>query len=82
MMYHYGTGMGAGGWMLMSVVSLAFLGLLIAACVAIVRRLDRSAPATPPAGSVEQTLADRYAHGDIDTEEYEQRLRTLRANRR
>ena len=30
----------------------------------------------------ERTLADRFAHGEIDTEEYEQRLRTLRAARR
>ncbi|GAA4607399.1 putative membrane protein [Actinoplanes octamycinicus] len=29
--------------------------------------------------SAEKTLADRYARGDIDTEEYEQRMRTLHA---
>ena len=81
MMYPIGTGMSSGGWILMSVGSVLFLVLLVFGVVAAVRALDRPGPAEPSRGGAEQMLADRFAHGDIDAEEYEQRLRTLRANR-
>ncbi len=34
-----------------------------------------------PVSSAEQTLAQRYANGDIDEREYRARLEVLRANR-
>jgi putative membrane protein len=38
-------------------------------------------PSAPPAPDAERVLADRFARGEIDAEEYEQRLHTLRAAR-
>jgi len=78
MMYPYGGGMGAGGWISMTLVLIVVLGLLVAGALAVVRGADRS---SAPRDEPERTLADRFAHGDIDAEEYETRLRTIRANR-
>jgi len=80
-MYPYGGGMGAGAWISMAFVLIAVLGLLVAVALAVVRGADRSSPAAAPRDEPERTLADRFAHGDIDAEEYETRLRTIRANR-
>jgi putative membrane protein len=80
MMYPYGGGMGTGGWALMALGSVVLLGLLVAATVAVVRGLSPSQPAGP--SSAEQMLADRFAHGDIEADEYDKRLHTLRWNRR
>lgn len=38
-------------------------------------------PFMPPSGDAERTLADRFARGDIDEQEYRARLEVLRANR-
>ena len=76
MMYH-GYGMGAGWSMILFAVALPFLLIGIGLVVAEFRR----APGMPEADA-ERVLADRLARGEIETEEYEQRLRTLRATRR
>jgi putative membrane protein len=81
MMNYYGDGMGAGGWLLMVLAVLAFSGLLVAAVLAVAREPYRPRPAGPGTAAAEQVLADRFARGDIDAEEYGQRLRTLRAAR-
>ncbi|GAA3336571.1 hypothetical protein GCM10020358_09480 [Amorphoplanes nipponensis] len=72
-----GNGLGAG-WILI-VLAVALTGLVLTAVVIAAR--DRGGAAEPPAGT-ERTLADRFARGEIDAEEYEQRLRTLRSGRR
>ncbi|MFI7602389.1 SHOCT domain-containing protein [Actinoplanes sp. NPDC049681] len=82
-MMYYGSGMGAGGWILMLLTVALLLTLLV---VVVVRPLV-SRDTVPPAvgGSVddaEKVLADRLARGDITTDEYEQRLHVLRASRR
>ncbi|MGA4877422.1 SHOCT domain-containing protein [Streptomyces lydicamycinicus] len=68
----------------MSISIFLFLALLFVIALLIVRALGRSAPARgepplprsgPPA---EQILAERYARGEIDEEEYRRRLATLR----
>ena len=69
--------MGAGGWFWMSLTLLLFAALLVVAVVACVRALGR--PRSEPAGTAERLLADRFARGEIDAEEYRQRLDVLRA---
>jgi len=73
--YHDGYGMGPWGWVLMTVFTLAFWGLIVWAVVTLVRRL-------PPAGgpresSARDILDERFARGEIDEEEYRRRLAAL-----
>jgi len=81
-MMYYGPGMGGGGWFFMWFIALAFVALTVAAVIAAIRPLTRphaQLPASP--APAEQLLTDRFVRGDIDSEEYEQRLQTLRAAR-
>ena len=64
------------GYALMSLSMLVFWGLLITGIVLLVRNLGRSPQlnrATP-----EQILAERFARGEIDVDEYQRRLHSLR----
>ena len=68
-----------GWWIIMPLVMLAFLGAFIWFMVAI----GRAAPALPrigpdPEEDAERILAERYARGEIDDDEYRRRLDTLR----
>ena len=81
MMGWYG-GWGWGGWLAMSLVMLAFWGLLAFGVVALVRTLrreDRGRPAEPMTlaaprePSAQEVLDDRFARGEIDVDEYRQR---------
>ena len=74
-MMYYGSGMGAGGWLLM-ILTVALLATLV---VVLVRPLAGPSSPGSPAGDAERVLADRLARGEIDTDEYERRLHTLRA---
>ena len=79
-MMYYGNGMGGWGMALMIVSSLLFWGLVIAGIVALVRYTGRGAQPGVPATSgttPQQTLADRFARGDIDEDEYTRRLQVL-----
>ncbi|MGW5723401.1 SHOCT domain-containing protein [Amycolatopsis sp. NPDC003865] len=82
MMFWYGNGMGGWGYVLMTVGMVLFWGLVIFGVVALVRVLGRTPqhPTVPPGGPAgpEQILADRYARGEIDEDEYHRRLGTLR----
>jgi putative membrane protein len=84
MMFWYGNGMSGWGYVLMSVSMVLFWALVIAGVVALVRYLSRSSQHTPDPGAArptpQQVLAERYARGDIDDEEYRRRLETLRAD--
>jgi putative membrane protein len=83
-MMFYGNGMSGWGMLLMTVSNLLFWALVIAGVVALVRYVrpdrpdDRSAP---PASTPDQVLAERYARGEIDDEEYTRRLQVLAARR-
>lgn len=78
-MYHdmgeFGWSMGFGGWVFM----ILFWGLVILGIVAIVKWLTGSSRATgtPPPKSARQILDERYARGEIDREEFEQKKRDL-----
>ena len=76
------------GWFGMSLGMVVFWGLIIAAFVLLFRSLntppERTGAAAPPpappaSGTPEQLLAERYARGEIDEEEYRRRLEVLRA---
>lgn len=78
---HDVTGWGYG-WMAISMV--VFWGLIIAGIVVLVHYLARSeqprgGPPADRAPSPEQVLAERFARGEVDEEEYHRRLETLRA---
>jgi len=79
-MMYWGNGMGGWGMVLMTVSSLLFWGLVIAGIVALVRYAGRGAQAGAPTGprpTPQEVLADRFARGEIDEEEYTRRLQVL-----
>ena len=84
MMMWYGSNGGWGGWLLMTIAMVLFWALIITAVVLIVRYLVSQRPTGTSAGSArtpEEVLAERYARGEIDDDEYQGRLALLRQNR-
>src|SRR5262245_34055803 len=81
-MYWYGDHMNGWGYALMTLSMIIFWVLIIVGIVALVRYLSRSGQPSgvPPAGrpTPDQVLAERFARGEIDEDEYRQRLDTLR----
>jgi putative membrane protein len=79
MMYYYGPGMNGWALTLMIVGNVIFWGLLIIAAIAFIRYTKRgqvdSASHTAP--TPQQILAQRFARGDIDEDEYTRRLQVL-----
>ncbi|MFC9324143.1 SHOCT domain-containing protein [Kitasatospora sp. NPDC057015] len=83
MRYHHYHDMNGWGFGLMALGMLLFLGLSVVVAVALIRYLGRlprqgapgGVPAPPP--SPEQLLAERFARGEIDADEYRHRLDTL-----
>ncbi|MGK8507190.1 SHOCT domain-containing protein [Nocardia asiatica] len=85
MMFWYGDeGMSGWGYALMTVGMVVFWVLVIAGVVLTVRYLAQpsapvgDAPIVRP--SAEQVLAERFARGAIDADEYHHRLATLRGD--
>ncbi|MFD8325514.1 SHOCT domain-containing protein [Streptomyces lydicus] len=91
MMYWYDGHLNGWGWFAMSVGMVLFWALIITVAILAFRALSRSAPlggsspsrrpAPPADGGPEQILAERYARGEIDEDEYRRRLATLRGTR-
>ncbi|GAA2607574.1 SHOCT domain-containing protein [Paractinoplanes durhamensis] len=79
MMYH-GSGMGVG-WSLIGFAIVLPTLFLLAGLVVAQFHWGQGGPESP-APDAERVLAGRFARGEIDQEDYEQRLRTLRAGRR
>ncbi len=80
-MYWQGNDPGGWGYVLMIIGMVLFWGLLIGGVVLLIRFAGREGqqPAQPHASrTAEQVLAERFAHGDIDENEYRSRLSTLR----
>lgn len=76
-MWWYGSPMGGWGALFMTITTVLFWGLIILGVIALFRYLnrgDRSMSRSTP----EQLLAERFARGEIDEQEYRQRLDTLR----
>jgi putative membrane protein len=81
-MYWNGHGMGGWGYAFMVLNSIVFWALLVGAGLLLYRAIrgsgshrDTAATEPPPA---ERILAERYARGEIDEDEYQRRLGTLR----
>jgi putative membrane protein len=76
----YGGGyMNGWGYALMGLSSLLFWVVLVVGGFGLFRYLKRTdVRGSGPARRPEQILADRYARGEIDDEEYSHRLSTLR----
>ncbi len=77
MMWWYGYGMSGWGYALMTVSMVLFWALGIFGVVALVRYLGRSDRPATALPSAEQVLAERFARGAIDEQEYHQRLDAL-----
>ncbi len=77
MMWWYGPGMNGWGYGLMTVSMVLFWALAIFGVIAVVRYLghgDRERTVRP---TPEELLAERFARGDIDEDEYQQRRDVL-----
>lgn len=74
----YGDGLGGWGWVGMGVVMVLLVGLVITGVAYLLRTGDRGRRdvdlCTP-----RQVLADRPAHGEITTTEYQDRVAALTA---
>ncbi|MFI6685692.1 SHOCT domain-containing protein [Streptomyces sp. NPDC050485] len=85
-MIWYGHGMSGWGWFAMSLSMPVFWALLVGAAVLLFRALSRGSDhphkpgpsGGPPRLPAEQILAERYARGEIDEDEYHRRLNVLR----
>ena len=77
----YGDGWGGASWMIMGLMFVVFWGCVVALAIYLLRRgharndADRIHPAHHDA---ERILAERFARGDIDVEDYTQRRAALR----
>ena len=82
--YHDGAGWGWGGWILMSLMMVAFWALVILAVVAIFRGTSRDAGRTDRATHRDpmEILDERFARGEIDADEYRARQEVLRGTDR
>ncbi|WP_307586990.1 SHOCT domain-containing protein [Nocardia arizonensis] len=79
-MMWYGPGMGGWGLGLMAVSMIVFWALVIAGIVLLVRYANGAPPSTtvtPHRPDPQRILAERYARGEIDDEEYLRRTTTL-----
>jgi len=79
MMFWYGNGMNGWGYSVMTIGMILFWVVAILGGVALVRHLLRPSP--PARGATpEQVLAERFARGEIDDEEFDRRRKALRAS--
>lgn len=81
-MWWYGNPMGGWGYAFMALAMVLFWGVIILGVIGVVRYLmstDRSATSRPTA---EDVLAERFARGEIDEQEYHQRRDALRSKSR
>lgn len=85
MMFWYGHDPSGWGWFTMSVGMILFWAVLIVFAVLLFRSLSRPVDSGASAGRAgsgpapEQLLAERFARGEIDEEEYRSRLAVLRS---
>jgi putative membrane protein len=76
-----GYAMSGWGWLLMTLGMLGFWALVAVLALALLGRPGQSdqqrQPDQQPRPGAEEILAERLAHGEIDPDEYRQRLQTL-----
>lgn len=78
MMWWPDGGWGWGGWLTMTITMLAFWGLVAWVLVTLVRQPGSRRHTNR---SAEEILAERFARGEIDEEEYNRRRALLRSAR-
>jgi putative membrane protein len=82
MMFWYGNGLGGWGYALMTISMVLFWALVIAGVVALSRYSgrDNRGPVDQLGKSPdpEELLAQRFARGEIDEQDYHQRLDVIR----
>ena len=82
MMGWYGDGPGWAGWLVMTLLMLVFWGLLIFGGIAIYRSAKRDERRSgADKADAEQLLDERFARGESDAEDYQQRRELLHAGR-
>ncbi|MEO6084008.1 MAG: SHOCT domain-containing protein [Umezawaea sp.] len=79
MMYWYGNGMGGWGYAVMTIGMVLFWAVAILGGVALVRHLARPT-GTTRGSAAEQVLAERFARGEIDEEEFTKRRKALHSS--
>ena len=81
MMYWYGPGMNGWGYTLMTVSAIVFWTLVVVGLVALIRYVARRPQdplgLEPTRPTPEQLLAERFARGEIDADEYGRSLEIL-----
>jgi putative membrane protein len=78
-MFWYGNGMNGWGYSVMTIGMVLFWAVAILGGVALLRHLLRPAPAAR-GNTPEEVLAERFARGEIDDEEFDRRRKALRAS--
>lgn len=73
---YWGNGTGGWGMILMTFSGLLFWGLIVAGIVLLARSVGHGGR-PDPAATPQQVLADRFARGEIDEEDYSRRLLVL-----
>lgn len=79
-MMYWGNGIGGWGMVLMTVGNLLFWGLVISGVVVLVRLFARGTQrggSSDEAATPQRVLAERFVRGEIDEDEYRQRLHVL-----
>jgi putative membrane protein len=78
----WSNGMGWGGWLLMSVTTVAFWALVVFGVVALFRgtRDSGSRWTRRDEDSAQHILDERFARGEIDAEEYHRRQQVLHSS--
>ena len=79
MMWWDHGGWGAGEWLAMSLMMLVFWAALIALVLWLVRsfRTDQRSDTTAPTARADEVLAERFARGEIDEDEFTRRRELL-----
>ena len=82
----YGDGWGWSGWLVMTAVMVLLWAMVITAAVVGIRYLAGARNSTPHAPDStrprpEDLLAERFARGEIDSDEYQSRVALLREHR-
>ena len=75
-MMWWADGWGWGAWLAMSLMMVAFVALIVWACMLLPQSTEHD-----PRSRGEDTLAERFARGEIDEGEYQHRRELIRMGR-
>jgi len=77
-MMYWGNGISGWGYFLMALNMVLFWGVLVGGIVLLVRYMGGERRPRAVGSDPQRLLAERYARGEIDDEEYQRRLGALR----